>query len=623
MVLAVAALAWQPQAGAQQAENSALCRENLPPPPDPIPEPVAMVYGDSTSECLIDPATDSDSFRFDGSAGDEIRINVLGLSANFGPSIQLRDPMGTLVELNGNAAGASCQPNFNSICSVIADASLSLTGTYLLSISDLGANNIGAYSLQLERLFPDQLAELVVHESSISKDDRIVDFLDSSAVSGTVSPQTDLDHYFFYGTEGTLVWLSVLGQTANLGPFIQVRDPAGNPVPLLLNSNPPGNPDGASCQPNFNSICSFGAEFAPPVTGIYTMIVGDNNANNAGNYTFSLACVVGECSNDGDANADTRRVSLRYGESVSASVEPLTDADAYVFLGTPGDTIRFSVLGQTANLGPWMQVRDPNGDIVLDGAADGVACQPNFNSICSFTQDYQPQTAGPHTIIFYDLGSNNTGSYQITLTCVFSPGDLVCENLPSRYPDDVPENYWAFRFIEILANAGITSGCAPGSYCPEAPITRAQMAVFLERGIRGGNYRPPDCTGTIFADVPCNGFADNYVEQLFRDGVTSGCPFPNYCRNASVTRAQMAVFLLRGMFGAGYSPPPATGTVFLDVPQNYWAAGFIEQLAAEGITSGCGGGNYCPEDPITRAQMAVFMANAFGLPDVIVYPPTQ
>jgi hypothetical protein len=46
---------------------------------------------------------------------------------------------------------------------------------------------------------------------------------------------------------------------------------------------------------------------------------------------------------------------------------------------------------------------------------------------------------------------------------------------------------------------------------------------------------------------------------------------------------------------------------------NYWAAAWIEQLAAEGITAGCGNGNYCPEAPVTRDQMAVFLVRTFGL----------
>jgi hypothetical protein len=76
----------------------------------------------------------------------------------------------------------------------------------------------------------------------------------------------------------------------------------------------------------------------------------------------------------------------------------------------------------------------------------------------------------------------------------------------------------------------------------------------------------------------------------------------------------MAVFLLRAKHGASYTPPAVgAGTGFGDVPANYWAAAFIKQFVTEGITVGCGGGNYCPESPVTRGQMAVFIVRAFNL----------
>ena len=53
--------------------------------------------------------------------------------------------------------------------------------------------------------------------------------------------------------------------------------------------------------------------------------------------------------------------------------------------------------------------------------------------------------------------------------------------------------------------------------------------------------------------------------------------------------------------------------MFADVPDDFWAAAWIEQLAAEGITAGCGGGNYCPQAAVTRAQMAVFLVRTFEL----------
>jgi hypothetical protein len=77
----------------------------------------------------------------------------------------------------------------------------------------------------------------------------------------------------------------------------------------------------------------------------------------------------------------------------------------------------------------------------------------------------------------------------------------------------------------------------------------------------------------------------------------------------------MAVFLLRGKHGSAYTPPPATGTYWLDVTIGTFAAAWAEQLGVEGITSGCfGGGYFCPDNPATRAEAAVLVQRTFSLP---------
>lgn len=181
---------------------------------------------------------------------------------------------------------------------------------------------------------------------------------------------------------------------------------------------------------------------------------------------------------------------------------------------------------------------------------------------------------------------------------------------------DVDPGHWAWSWIERLFSADITGGCStnPVLYCPNNPVTRAQMAVFLLRGIHGSSYTPPPVTGTVFTDVPAGSFAAAWIEQLANEGITGGCGSGNYCPSNSVTRTQMAIFLLRSKYGSGYMPPPATGTMFADVPANAFAAAWIEQLANEGITGGCGGGNFCPNNPVTRAQMAIFLVRTFNLP---------
>lgn len=187
---------------------------------------------------------------------------------------------------------------------------------------------------------------------------------------------------------------------------------------------------------------------------------------------------------------------------------------------------------------------------------------------------------------------------------------------------------WYTDWVNRLSNAGITGGCRIDTipltgtvedmifryYCPDESVTRAQMAVFLERGIHGATYTPPTAAGTVFSDVLSSYWAVAWIEQLSRDGITGGCGEKVYCPDNIVTRAQMAVFLLKSKFGSTYTPSAATGMVFTDVPNSYWAAAWIEQLASEGITGGCGSGVYCPDSPVTRAQMAVFLVKTFNLP---------
>ncbi len=142
-------------------------------------------------------------------------------------------------------------------------------------------------------------------------------------------------------------------------------------------------------------------------------------------------------------------------------------------------------------------------------------------------------------------------------------------------------------------------------FCPNAFVRRDQMAVFLLKTEHGAEHVPPGCAGT-FGDVACPGLFADWIEELAAEGITGGCGGGDYCPLSPVTRGQMAVFLLKTEHGAAHTPPPCIG-VFPDVPCGSPFAAWIEELAAEGITGGCGGGDYCPSSPVTRAQMAVFL----------------
>jgi S-layer family protein len=117
---------------------------------------------------------------------------------------------------------------------------------------------------------------------------------------------------------------------------------------------------------------------------------------------------------------------------------------------------------------------------------------------------------------------------------------------------------------------------------------------------------------SVFQDVPLSHPLWRFVHSLYNAGVTSGCASGTYCPNSSVTRDQMAVFLLATLDPA-IRPPACTTPVFGDVPASSPFCRYIEELARRGIASGCGGGNYCPASVATREQMAVFVTVTFGL----------
>ncbi|MDX2345150.1 MAG: S-layer homology domain-containing protein, partial [Acidimicrobiia bacterium] len=166
--------------------------------------------------------------------------------------------------------------------------------------------------------------------------------------------------------------------------------------------------------------------------------------------------------------------------------------------------------------------------------------------------------------------------------------------------------------IEALAAAGITKGCNPPTnnrFCPDNRVTRGQMAAFLVRALdltEPGTTDFLDDNGSIF---------EVDIERLAAAGITKGCNPPvdsRYCPDSEVTRGQMAAFLHRALSGAIAEGPPPT---FADTTGTTFEADII-WLGATGITKGCNppaNNLFCPNDQVTRGQMAAFLVRALHL----------
>jgi hypothetical protein len=176
---------------------------------------------------------------------------------------------------------------------------------------------------------------------------------------------------------------------------------------------------------------------------------------------------------------------------------------------------------------------------------------------------------------------------------------------------DVDSSHQFYSFVTKLVSNAITVGVGGGLYGVDQPTLRQQMAVFLLKARHGLCYVPPACHGD-FNDVPCPSTFADWIEALADEGISGGCGNGNFCPTNPVRRDQMAPFLLKAEHGSSYVPPDCAGT-FSDVPCPSLFADWIEQLAAESITGGCGVGTYCPGNVANRGQMATFVTKTFHL----------
>jgi len=250
----------------------------------------------------------------------------------------------------------------------------------------------------------------------------------------------------------------------------------------------------------------------------------------------------------------------------------------------------------------------------------GLACtfdatgSTDDHGIVSYSWTFGDSAAGtgPNPTHTYPV----SGQYPVTLCVTDTTGATVCA---TQYAvlifADVPPGYWARSFIEALYISGITTGCAlnPRRYCPDTPITRADTAVFLITAKGSAGYTPPaaTCNPLRFQDVPCTAPAAPYIEEFARRGITAGCGGGNYCPDGTVSRGTMAYFLLATL---GITPPTSCTGIFSDVPCTAWYAPWVEELYRRGITGGCGGGHYCPENLTARSEAAVFVQRTFNIP---------
>lgn len=165
--------------------------------------------------------------------------------------------------------------------------------------------------------------------------------------------------------------------------------------------------------------------------------------------------------------------------------------------------------------------------------------------------------------------------------------------------------------IEALAAAALTRGCGwyPMVYCPDDPVTRAELAAFLLRATDSADDLPD--AAPVFSDVSRDAWYAAYAQRAVELELMQTSDGNRFRPEDPVTRAEAAI----GLAAATATPTAAAVGLFTDVPIGLpWAAS-IEALHGAGVIAGCSSDPlaFCPEDELTRGQMAALLTRALGL----------
>jgi hypothetical protein len=279
---------------------------------------------------------------------------------------------------------------------------------------------------------------------------------------------------------------------------------------------------------------------------------------------------------------------------------------------------------------------------ILDGVADYGVIGPSETASCDGTGDcYQLKLSLPLARPDARPATHWDASFQELLA---DGGRKIWTLHAGDSFTDVSRSYLFYRRVETVLHHGITAGCSATQYCPNDKVRRDQMGLFLGRAIAKGGANIPQ-SGTVgtspyncmaggvslFTDVAPTDATCRAIHYIASKNVTGGCGGGEYCVSQNVKRAEMGIFVARGIVQPGggaavpltYGPDPVTGRSyscdasspdlnFTDITTADSFCKHVHFLWAKGIVSGCTADQYCVAGEVTRGEMARFLSNAFA-----------
>jgi hypothetical protein len=177
---------------------------------------------------------------------------------------------------------------------------------------------------------------------------------------------------------------------------------------------------------------------------------------------------------------------------------------------------------------------------------------------------------------------------------------------------DVTKNYWARNPIEYLATLGIMNGYPDGTFKPDKPLTRGELAALLVKA-KGFEVKP--VKNGVFKDIKPNNWVAPYVRIAVNRGYVKGYPDGTYQPNRIITRAEAATVFAK--FAGIYVKPKISEKAFPDMKRTHWASPSVAAAKHEGLYAYLVGKDFEPKAYLTRAEAAEILSKTKLIKDKI------
>ena len=355
-----------------------------------------------------------------------------------------------------------------------------------------------------------------------------------------------------------------------------------NPVPVLPYITAPAAVLPAATGVTASVVSNPGSVYAWTVTnGSLTSGQGTSQITFTAGTSGVVSLMVRETSEAGCISPEANRDILIGVASPAGLVE-----DAHATAGTLSNVNLVLEPGETALINPyWTNISASS--LALTGTASFVGdpfnpaytlldTNANYGTIAPGATTDSFSAGGPsYRLSVSNPATRSAAHWDVSFVETLSSSEQKTWTLHiGQSFSDVSVSNGAYRFVETLLHNGITAGCGGGNYCPASNVNRWQMAVFLATAMVGPTGTVPmngtvpsvgsyDCTSggnSLFNDVPPTDGGCKFIHYIYAQGLTGGCGGGNYCPAGNVTRWQMAVFLATAMAGSG-AAVPVSGTV--------------------------------------------------------------